>query len=61
MENRIIEILSNNSRLAIPDLKMLFQQGESKDTAFALSQGIIQEIKEPNLPPNEVFLVMNFV
>ena len=61
MEDRIIGILANNTQLTITDLKSLFQQGQSKDASFALSKGIVQEIKETSLSPGDIFLVMNFV
>ena len=61
MENRIAETVSKNSKLTEAELKILFQQGESKDVNFALDKGIIDEVKIPSVPQGSIHLAMTFI
>lgn len=61
MENRIATTVSKHSKLTEAELTTLFLQGEGKDVQFALEKGIIQEIKNPAVPPGAIHLAMTFV
>lgn len=49
-ESKISGIITERNRLTTQEVKTLFMQGESKDPTFALSKGIISEIKNPVIP-----------
>jgi len=49
-ELKISGIITERSELTSSEVQELFMQGESKDPAFALSKGIISEIKNPVIP-----------
>ena len=59
-ETKIIDIISQRSRLTAEELKALFHQGEAKNTAFAQEKGIIQGVREAKIPPNVPFFALNF-
>lgn len=49
-ELKISGIITERTGLTAPEIRALFTQGESKDPQFALSKGIISEIKPPLIP-----------
>jgi ATP-dependent protease ClpP protease subunit len=49
-EAKISGIITERTQLTAADVTALFAQGESKDAAFALSKGIVQKIKNPEIP-----------
>lgn len=59
-ENKIARIITERANLTDDELRQLFRVGESKDPAFALSKGVIQEIREANIPSGEPFITVNF-
>ena len=58
MENRIAQTLSKHSKLTEEELTALFLQGEGKDVNFALSKGIIHEIRVPAIPAGAIHLTV---
>ena len=61
METRMAQTISENTDLTEAELKDFFQQGEGKDVNFALSKGVIHEIKIPSIPKGSIHLAMSFV
>jgi len=59
-ENKIAKILSERTKLTEEEVRSHFTQGEAKDCQFALDKGIIQQIINPIIPPNEKLLSFNF-
>jgi ATP-dependent protease ClpP protease subunit len=60
LETKIANILASRCKLTISELQTLFLNGETKDTAFAVSKGIIQSVSQPLIPPNSKFYSLNF-
>jgi ATP-dependent Clp protease, protease subunit len=60
-ENRIVETMSKHTKFTQDELMGLFRQGESKDGQFALQKGVIQDIKDPQIPAGAIHLAMSFV
>jgi ATP-dependent Clp protease protease subunit len=58
-ERKISGIVAERSKLTEAELRNLFLQGESKDLAFALEKGIIQEVANPSIPPNATIISLN--
>ncbi|HKQ39566.1 MAG TPA: ATP-dependent Clp protease proteolytic subunit [Verrucomicrobiae bacterium] len=54
-ENKIARIISERCKLKEEEIRALFVQGETKNTAFALEKSIIQNICEPKIPANAKF------
>jgi ATP-dependent protease ClpP protease subunit len=55
-ENKISKIISERCRLSEDEIRSLFRQGETKNTAFAFEKGIIHEIREAKVPSDAQFL-----
>jgi ATP-dependent protease ClpP protease subunit len=49
-ESKISGIITERTSLTTEEVRSLFSQGESKDPSFALSKGIVHEIKNPIIP-----------
>lgn len=49
-ERRIREIVVERSKLTEADMTALFQQGDTKNSGFALEKGIIDDIRDFSLP-----------
>ena len=60
-ESRIIDTVMKHTQLTGEELGHMFRQGESKDGQYALSKGIIQEIRVPSIPQGAAHLAMSFV
>ena len=60
LETKIENILVGRCSLSSAEIKDLFLNGESKDTAFAMSKGIIQTVSQAAIPPNAKFYSLNF-
>jgi ATP-dependent Clp protease, protease subunit len=58
-ESKLIGIISDRCELTEGEIRDLFQQGESKDLAFALEKKIINEIKNPQIPKGAQFASVN--
>ena len=49
-ENKMMDAISNKTSLTQEELHAFFMQGTMKDAAFALSKGIVEEIKDVSIP-----------
>lgn len=58
-ENKIAGIVAERSKLETKEIRELFHQGESKDLAFALEKGIIQEIRDAAIPKDAIVISFN--
>ena len=59
LESKIAGIITERTNLTTPEVAALFAQGESKDAAFALSKGVVSEIKDPEIPMGTNILSFN--
>jgi ATP-dependent Clp protease, protease subunit len=59
-EDLIRELVVQRSRLGDAEMRTLLQQGETKDPAFALQKGIIDEIRDFSLPIGAKIVTANF-
>ena len=59
VETKIQGIITERTELTPEEVKVLFSQGESKDPDFALSKGIVNEIKNPEIPKDVQILSFN--
>jgi ATP-dependent Clp protease protease subunit len=59
-ENRINELVAERSKLTKAEMLRLFQQGETKDPAFALEKGIIDDIRDLAFPSGAQIITPNF-
>lgn len=55
-ENRMAELIRTNCKLTENMLREMFEQGQSRDNAYALEHGIIKEVREPRIPANAISL-----
>ncbi len=60
-ETKIVGIITEKTKLTAEDLRTLFNQGESVNPDFALSKGLISEIKNPTIPKDAIFVSFNLV
>ena len=58
-ETKIRGIITERTGLTPEEVKALFTQGECKDPSFALSKGIVNEIKDPAIPKGAQILSFN--
>jgi len=58
-ENRIAKILISECGLTTEEIEARFRQGKSEDVDFALSKGIIHEIRDFRIPDGEQFVSLN--
>jgi len=58
-ESKICGVITERTKLTTQDVRTLFSQGECKDPAFALSKGIVSEIKDPSIPKDVPILSFN--
>ena len=58
-EAKICGIITERTKLTASEVRTLFSQGECKDPAFALSKGIVNEIKNPLIPKDVPILSFN--
>jgi ATP-dependent protease ClpP protease subunit len=58
-ETRIQGIITERTKLTSAEVRALFTQGECKDPNFALSKGIVNEIKNPAIPKDVPILSFN--
>ncbi len=59
LETKIANIIASRCALTIQEIQNLFLNGETKDTAFAVSKGIIQSVGQPLIPANAKFYSLN--
>jgi len=57
--NTIAGIVCDNTKITDPEIKKLFEQGETKDVQFALEKGIIHEVKVAQVPQEGKFISIN--
>jgi ATP-dependent protease ClpP protease subunit len=57
--NTIAGIICGNTKMKETTIKKLFSQGQTKDVAFALQEGIINEVKLPQIPQNASIVTIN--
>lgn len=55
-EKRIAELIRKNCKLTEYMLREMFEQGQSRDNAYALEHGIIEEVREPKIPADAISL-----
>lgn len=55
-ENKIAKLVSSRCLLKEEEIRNLFLQGDTKNTAFAVEKGIIQDIREPKVPADAKFV-----
>lgn len=60
LETKIADILVGRCKLLLPEIQGLFLNGETKDTAFAMSKGIIQSVSQVAIPQNAKFYSLSF-
>ena len=60
-ETKIRGVITERTKLTEEEVKGLFAQGETKNPTFALSKGIISEIKDPLIPKGTIILSANFL
>jgi ATP-dependent protease ClpP protease subunit len=58
-EEKICGVLTERTQLVKTEIEELFRQGESKDPAFALSKGIVHEIRNPTIPKDAPMFSFN--
>lgn len=58
-ETKISGIITEKTKLTTEDLRGLFNQGASVNSEFALSKGVIVEIKNPVIPKDAKLLSFN--
>jgi len=59
-EGRIKELIVERSSITESEMARLFQQGETKNPAFALEKGIIHDIRDLTLPVGAQVVTANF-
>lgn len=59
-ESRIKELIVERTHLTETEILMLFNQGETKDPAFALEKGVISEIRDFSIPLGSQIVTANF-
>lgn len=59
-EARIKELIVERSQLTESEILELFNQGETKDPAFALQKGVIEEIQKLSVPIGARMVTANF-
>lgn len=58
-EAKIAGIIAERTNLTAEDVKSFFAQGESKDSQFALSKGIVTKVVNPEIPNGAPVLSFN--
>jgi ATP-dependent protease ClpP protease subunit len=58
-ETKYSQIVTENTKLKVKELKRFFAKGECKNSDFALDRGVIHEIKEPIIPKDSLILSFN--
>jgi ATP-dependent protease ClpP protease subunit len=58
-ETKIQGVITERTKLTPEEVRALFAQGECKDPSFALSKGIVSEIKNPAIPKDVPILSFN--
>lgn len=50
-ERRISEVIAQRTSLSAEDIESMFLQGQTKDAAYAVSAGIVHEVRDVQIPP----------
>lgn len=58
-ESKISGIITERTNLTAEEVRALFSQGESKNAEFALSKGVVNEVKNPVVPKGVNILSFN--
>lgn len=59
-QKRIASIIEEHSTLDAKDIEPLFREASTKDAAFAVGSGIINEIRDVQIPPGSPILSLVF-
>jgi hypothetical protein len=57
--NRIIHVITSRTTLAEDEVRELFAQGESKNSAFAETKGIVHAVRDLVIPGNTKMMSIN--
>jgi len=57
---RIGAVIADRTNLKAKDVEGLFREAQTKDTAYAISHGIIDEVREVNLPDGVPLITLTF-
>jgi ATP-dependent protease ClpP protease subunit len=55
-ENKMVVLIQSRCKLTEEEIRRMFKQGQSRDNAYALSHGIIQEVRELKIPADAITL-----
>jgi ATP-dependent protease ClpP protease subunit len=58
-ENRMAALIKNRCKLTEEMIPKVFMQGQSRDNAYAIEHGIIQEIRELKVPADAITLTFS--
>ncbi|MBN3033293.1 MAG: ATP-dependent Clp protease proteolytic subunit [Candidatus Saganbacteria bacterium] len=58
-QSKISGIITTRTLISNEEIFRMFNQGETKDPAFALSKGVIQEIRDPSIPKDVPVFSLN--
>jgi len=58
-QNRMADIVTERTNLTDGEIRELFSQGETKDSQFAESKGIIHSVQNFSIPPNALMTSFN--
>ncbi len=53
-ENRMAALIQSRCKLTGEMIRGMFKQGQSRDNAYAIAHGIIQEVREPKIPADAI-------
>jgi ATP-dependent protease ClpP protease subunit len=55
-ENRMAALIQSRCKLTEEMIRAMFKQGQSRDNAYAITHGIIQDLREPKIPADAITL-----
>jgi ATP-dependent Clp protease, protease subunit len=59
-QKRIGSVISERTKISKDDVAKLFLEAQTKDAAFAASSGIVNEVREVNIPPGSTVVPLVF-
>jgi len=59
-QKRIGSVIKDRTKLGEPEIESLFSEAQTKDAAFAASCGIVDEIKDVQIPPGSTVISLVF-
>jgi ATP-dependent Clp protease protease subunit len=57
--NKIVHVITSRTKLTEEEVRQLFSQGESKNSAFAESKGIVNAVSDLVIPGNQKLISLN--